>query len=68
MCHADEQWTEALLQALLGIRTAYKENQQSSAAELVDGEPQRVPGKLVAPGASNVEPSVFTQQLCRRMD
>jgi len=59
MCHADEQWTEALPQVLLGIRTTYKENQQLSAAKLVDGELLRVPGKLLAPAVPNVEPSAF---------
>ena len=39
MCHADEQWTEALPLVLLGIRTAYKEDLQSSTAELVYSEP-----------------------------
>ena len=34
MCHADKQWTEALPQVLLGLRTTYKEDLQSSAAEL----------------------------------
>ena len=32
MCHAEEKWTEALPLVLLGIRTAYKEDLQSSAA------------------------------------
>ena len=32
MCHADKQWTAALPLILLGIRTAYKEDLQSSAA------------------------------------
>ena len=38
MCHADEQWTAALPVVLFGIRTAYKEYLQSSAAKLVYGE------------------------------
>ena len=46
MCHADEQWTEALQLVLLGIRTAYKEDLQSSEAEIVYGEPMPVPGEL----------------------
>jgi cleavage and polyadenylation specificity factor subunit 1 len=35
MCHADQQWTEALPLVLLGIRTAFKKDLQASVAELV---------------------------------
>jgi transposase InsO family protein len=38
MCHADQQSTEALPLVLLGIRTSFKEDMQSSVAELVYGE------------------------------
>jgi transposase InsO family protein len=68
ICHADEKWTEALPLVLLGIRTACKEDLQSSAAELVYGEPLRVPGELLVPSAPKVETSVFIQQLRRHMD
>jgi transposase InsO family protein len=47
MCHADQQWTEALPLVLLGIRTAFKEDLQASVAELVYGEPLRIPGELL---------------------
>jgi hypothetical protein len=50
MCHADQQWTEALPLVLLGIRTAFKEDLQASVAELVYGEPLRLPGELLTPG------------------
>lgn len=46
MCHADSSWTEALPLVLLGIRTSFKEDLQSSAAELVYGEPLRLPGEF----------------------
>jgi len=59
MCHADEKWTEALPLVLLGICTTYKEDLQSSAAELVYGEPLRVPGELMVPAAPKVEASAF---------
>jgi hypothetical protein len=68
MCHADDQWTEALPLVLLGLRTAYKEDLQSSAAELVYGEPLRVPGELLVPAAPTVEAPTFVQQLRRLMD
>jgi cleavage and polyadenylation specificity factor subunit 1 len=68
MCHADRTWTEALPLVLLGIRTAYKEDLQSTTAQLVYGEPLRVPGELLVAGAPKVEPSVFIQQLRRHME
>jgi hypothetical protein len=49
MCHADQQWTEALPLVLLGIRAAFKEDLQTSVAKLVYGEPLRIPGELLAP-------------------
>jgi len=59
ICYANEQWTEALMLVLLGIHTAYKEDLQSSVAELVYGEPLWFPGKLLAAAAPQVEPTVF---------
>ncbi|CAK1579888.1 unnamed protein product [Parnassius mnemosyne] len=46
MCHADSSWTEALPIVLLGIRSSFKEDLQSSSAELVYGEPLRLPGEF----------------------
>jgi transposase InsO family protein len=40
MCHADQQWTEALPLVLLGIRTSFKADLQVSVAELIYGEPE----------------------------
>jgi cleavage and polyadenylation specificity factor subunit 1 len=37
MCHADQQWAEALPLVLLGTRTAFKEDLQPSLAEFVYG-------------------------------
>ncbi|CAF4940455.1 unnamed protein product [Pieris macdunnoughi] len=44
MCHAYDDWVEALPVVLLGIRTAWKEDVGSSSAELVYGETLRLPG------------------------
>jgi hypothetical protein len=52
MCHADEHWTEALPLVLLGIRSAWKEDLNASAAELVYGSPLRLPGEFFAPSPS----------------
>ena len=53
---------------LLGICTAYKEDLQSSTAQLVYGEPLWVPGELLVPAAPKVEASTIIQQLRRHMD
>lgn len=44
MCHADSSWSESLPLVLLGVRSAFKEDLQSSSAELLYGEPLRLPG------------------------
>lgn len=49
-CHApSSQWTEALPLVLLGMRSAWKEDLQSSPAELVYGESLRLPGQFLSP-------------------
>jgi len=68
MCHAGQQWTEALPLVLLDIRTSYKEDLQPSAAQLIYDEPLRVPGEFLVPANPKVEASIFIQQLCRHMD
>ncbi|XP_075970199.1 uncharacterized protein LOC142972787 [Anticarsia gemmatalis] len=50
MCHAPaSQWTEALPLVLLGMRSAWKGDLQGSSAELVYGEPLRLPGQFLCP-------------------
>lgn len=46
VCHANERWTESLPWVLLGIRSAFKDDLQTSSAELVYGEPLRLPGEF----------------------
>lgn len=48
-CHADTNWTETLPLVLLGIRSAYKDDIHASSADLVYGEPLRLPGELLHP-------------------
>jgi len=50
------------------MRTAYKEDFQSSAAGLVYFEPLRVPAEILVPASPKVQACTFIQQLCRRMD
>jgi cleavage and polyadenylation specificity factor subunit 1 len=68
MCHADDQWTETLPLVLLGIRSAFKEDLNASAAELVYGEPLRIPGEFLMPTTRTVDPQPFMQRLHRRIN
>lgn len=51
-CHGNIKWTETLPLVLLGIRSALKEDIGVSSAELVYGEPLRLPGELFHPSAN----------------
>lgn len=64
MCHADCNWVETLPLVLLGIRSSYKDDLQTSSAELVYGEPLRLPGEFfqaAAPHSTDI--SDFTTRL-----
>lgn len=68
MCHVNESWTDALPFVLLGIRAAWKEDLQASSAELVYGEPLRIPGEFFAPANTpQVDNSEFVARLRRSM-
>jgi cleavage and polyadenylation specificity factor subunit 1 len=63
MCHADQQWTEALPLVLLGIRTSYMADLQASVGELAYGKPLRIPYELLTPAAGLAEPEHLNTQL-----
>jgi cleavage and polyadenylation specificity factor subunit 1 len=67
MCHADQQWTEALAMVLLEICTAFRENLQASVAEIVYGEPLSIPGELLTPSADPVDPAHLITELRQHM-
>lgn len=46
-CHQSTNWTETLPVVLMGLRAAWKEDIQSTAAEMVFGEPIRLPGQFL---------------------
>lgn len=48
-CLPGDRWTEALPTVLLGIRAAWKEDLKATAAEMVYGQPLRLPGEFLAP-------------------
>jgi hypothetical protein len=52
---------------LLGIRTSFKEDLQASVAELVYGEPLRIPGELLAPTTNPVHPAHLITELRQHM-
>ncbi|XP_013138171.1 PREDICTED: uncharacterized protein LOC106103061 [Papilio polytes] len=71
MCHGGT-WHSALPLVLLGMRTALKENLGVSTADLVYGEPLRLPGEFIAPSSNPYTlytPSVtdFASELRRHM-
>jgi len=47
-CHNTNRWTEILPTVLLGLRAAWREDLKSTAAELVYGEPMRIPGEFLS--------------------
>lgn len=49
ICHDNSNWVESLPFVLLGIRSAYKEDLGTSTAELLYGEPLRLPGEFFEP-------------------
>ncbi|GFW41447.1 uncharacterized protein TNCV_465381 [Trichonephila clavipes] len=66
MCHTDSSWFEALPVVLLGIRNVFKEDLQSSSAELIYGEPLRLQGKFISPLPAEMQsigPSDFVDRL-----
>jgi cleavage and polyadenylation specificity factor subunit 1 len=67
ICHADQQWTEALPLVVLGIRASFKADLQASVAELVYGEPLRIPSELLIPTADPMESAHLITRLRRHM-
>jgi cleavage and polyadenylation specificity factor subunit 1 len=67
MCHADQRWTEALPLVLFGIRTALKEDLQTSIAELVYDKTLRISGELLTPTADLADPAHLITELRQHM-
>lgn len=53
VCHDGTSWVDALPLVLLGIRSAVKEDLKASSAELLYGEPLRLPGEIFEPTEVN---------------
>ncbi|XP_050352242.1 uncharacterized protein K02A2.6-like [Nymphalis io] len=54
-CHSTPNWVEVLPWVLLGIRSAYKDDIKASTAELVYGEPLRLPGQFFSSAPPTIE-------------
>lgn len=68
MCHNNPQWSEILPFVLLGIRSAWKDDLKTSAAELVYGEPLRLPGEFFHPSTNlDIDVSDFASRLRKHM-
>ncbi|GFV97350.1 hypothetical protein TNCV_2038601 [Trichonephila clavipes] len=65
--HENDTWSEIVPIILLGIRTAVKEDLQSSCAEIVYGTKQRLPSDII--DVSNIPfcDNNFITNLCNRM-
>lgn len=63
MCKKGNQWSEELPLVLLGLRSAYREDLKCSTADLVYGQPLRLPGEFFDPPASNVDRTDFAKSL-----
>lgn len=62
-CHQNDKWTEVLPAVLLGIRAAWKEDLQTTSAELLFGQQLRLPGELLAPSTQQHDSSTYVDRL-----
>ncbi|XP_075732690.1 uncharacterized protein LOC142775221 [Rhipicephalus microplus] len=70
MCHPHSTWLEAHPAVALGLRATFKPHNQATPAELVYGEPLRLPGELLSAPISDVTssgPADFVTRLRRTM-
>ncbi|XP_075723266.1 uncharacterized protein LOC142765699 [Rhipicephalus microplus] len=70
MCHPHSTWLEALPAVALSLRATFKPDIQATPAELVYGEPLRLPGELLSAPTSDVtssDPADFFARLRRTM-
>ncbi|KAG8238942.1 hypothetical protein J437_LFUL000781 [Ladona fulva] len=59
-CHGTPDWVDILPAVLLGLRAAWKDDLQSTSAELVYGEPIRLPGEFLFPASDPAIPKAAT--------
>lgn len=59
LCKNTRNWCDELPGVLLGLQTAFRDELKCSSAELLYGQPLRVPGKFFDPPDSSVDRSDF---------
>lgn len=67
-CRTSVNWVDELPTVLLGIRSVYKEDIGATMAELVYGEPIRIPGEFFESTREYQSTSDFVQELRRLFD
>jgi transposase InsO family protein len=69
-CHATGRWTEVLPIILLGIRSAWRDDLQASSAELLYGQPLRLPGEFFTSSSASheLDPQNFAKDLRRHFN
>lgn len=63
MCKNTNRWCDELPLVLLGLRTAFRDELKCSAADLLYGQPLRVPGQFFDPPVDLVDRSEFVKTL-----
>ena len=63
MCHPDVSWIDILPTVLLGLRTAFKEDLQTSPTDLLYGGSLRFPNDFFNEADNPVESFEFLQKL-----
>lgn len=69
-CHANEEWTKVLPIILMGLRAAWREDLQATAAEMLYGENISLPGEFLGRGYDidvQLDPNSFTANLKRKL-
>lgn len=67
MAHEEGRWTEVLPAVLLGLRSAWKPDIKSTAAEMVYGETLRLPGEFFQSSNNTPNTTEFISQLKEHM-
>lgn len=66
-CHETSCWTDALPTVLLGIRSAWKEDLQTTAAEILYGERLRIPNEFLTDDGKTYEAADYVKELRQMM-
>lgn len=67
MSHEDGSWTDTLPIILLGLRSSFKPDIETTSAELVYGTPLRLPGEFICTEDNNLQPNEFVRQFTTAM-